>query len=110
MKCLNINEENINSDRSDSTNTKNSSTRKDSHDSKEIYSVKNASEGFLGENKFPNLKNIYENEKNDLLTMQIKTALKKISNEFSANNNNSFLNQSNMLNYYCSNFIKKKNI
>ena len=109
IKYVNNNEENINSDRSDSTITKNSSTRKDSHDSKDICSIKNNNEGFLGENKYPNLQNIYENEKNDILTEQIKIALKKLSNEFFVNNN-SHLNKSAILNYYCGNFVQQKNI
>ena len=109
IKYVNNNEENINSDSSDNTNTKNSSTRKDSHDSKDFRRVKNANEGFLGENKYPKLENIYENEKNDILTEQIKTALKKLSNEFSVNDN-SFLNKSAVLNYYCGNFVHQKKI
>ena len=63
----------------------------------------------MGENKYPNLQNIYENEKNDILTEQIKIALKKLSNEFFVNNN-SHLNKSAILNYYCGNFVQQKNI
>lgn len=72
--------------------------------------MKSENKGFLGANKYPNLKNIYENEKNDLLTMQIKTALKKMSNELFTNKNSSLLNKSTMLNYYCSNIFQKKNL
>ena len=77
MKCLNINEEIINSDRSDSTQT-NQSTRKKS-DVKDNFE----NNGFLGENKYP--KNIYESEKDNYLTLQIKNALNKIRNELSIN-------------------------
>lgn len=95
MKCLNINEEIINSDRSDSTQTKNSSTRKNS-DSKDNSIECN---GFLGENKFP--KNIYENEKDNCLTLEIKNALNKMRYELSFNEKMAL--KSPLFNYYCNN-------
>ena len=93
MKCLNINEELINSDRSDSTKTM-QSTRKNS-DIKDNFE----NNGFLGENKYP--KNIYESEKDNYLTLQIKNALNKMRYELSLNEKIAY--KSPLFNYYCNN-------
>jgi len=56
--------------------------------------------GFLGENKKPNEKTIYQSEsQNDLLTLQIKYAISKISEEYYDKNND--LIKSSLCDYYC---------
>ena len=57
--------------------------------------------GFLGDNNKPNVQKIYKNdEQNDLLTLQIKYALGKMTSE---NSVNIFCNLNNCSDYYLGN-------
>ena len=65
-----------------------------------INNIKMPISGFLGENKKPNEKKIYQSEsQNDLLNLQIKYALSKISEEYYDKNND--LIKSPLCDYYC---------
>ena len=56
--------------------------------------------GFLGENKKPNVKKIYKKDaQNDLLTLQIKYAISKISSEYEEKKNE--LTKLPFCDYYC---------
>ena len=71
------------------------------------FNKKENSEGFLGENKTPDLTKIYkEEDSQDLLTLQIKNALKKMEQEYYYNyklrKNNSGYNNYNFCEYFFS--------
>ena len=71
------------------------------------FNKKKNSEGFLGENKTPDVTKIYkEEDSQDLLTLQIKNALKKMEQEYYYNyklrKNNSCYNNYNFCEYFFS--------
>ena len=71
------------------------------------FNKKENSEGFLGENKIPDVTKIYkEEDSQDLLTLQIKNALKKMEQEYFYNHklrkNNSGYNNYNYCEYFFS--------
>ena len=74
--------------------------------------LKNNNGGFLGEKNKPNKKHIYNNgDHDDLLTLQIKYALSKMSAQYSVNNlnNNKSLNSNFACDYYLSNVNNMSN-
>ena len=108
---INITEENISFNRSDSCETATSTARK-SKDSN-ISNISNNNIkipflGFLGENNKPNEKNnYYINEPNDLLSLQINYSLNKISQQY-ANRNNDLI-KSPISDYYCNYYLNNNN-
>ena len=101
----NNNEEVISSIGSDSCETM-TSTAKISRDSNNSNNMQNSIKipviCYLGNNKKPNIKKIYQNNNNsqdDLLSLQIKYNLNKIKSEYMKNNFD--LNKSPFFNYYC---------
>jgi hypothetical protein len=106
MNKINSIEENISSlGSSDSYETSNTTTR----ESGEINAsnlvpnaVKMSVDSFLGENnRKPDLKNIYNNDDpNDLLTLQIKYAINKISSQYYDKNNTAMF-PSPLCDYFC---------
>ena len=64
--------------------------------------------GFLGENNKPNEKKIYyNNEQNDLLSLQINYTLNQISQQY-ANKNNDLI-KSPLSDYYCNYYLNNDN-
>ena len=108
---INIIEENISFNRSDSCETATSTAiiSKDSNLSNiSNNNVKIPFLGFLGENNKPNEnQNYFNNEPNDLLSLQINYTLNKISQQY-ANRNNDLI-KSPLSDYYCNYYLNNDN-
>ena len=112
---INNNEEIISSIGSDSGETMISTAKisRDSNNSNNVHNnVKTTKICFLGDNKKPNIKKIYyNNNEDDLLSLQIKYNLYKIKSEYKEKNFD--LTKSPFYDYYCNcnyNFNGNKNI
>jgi hypothetical protein len=115
---VNTNPENLSYNSSDSFDTVTSTERisgvsNGSNNSDNIINhlknrFKDNNIGFLGEKNKPNKKQIYKNEDNDdLLTLQIKYALSKMSAQFSVNNLN--INKPLSSNFACEYYMSNIN-
>ena len=76
----------------------------DSINSRFSFKIKN--EGFLGENKKPDIKKIYEPDEDNLLMIQIKNALSKMKIEYkkSIETGNNMKYHNNLCDYYFGTF------